>query len=33
VEPDEQARPGLPDFDNLRRCTNFHSYVFQVNVG
>jgi hypothetical protein len=24
---------GLPDFESSQECTNFHSHVFQVNVG
>jgi hypothetical protein len=24
---------GLPDFESSQECTNFHTYVFQVNVG
>ncbi len=24
---------GLPDFESSQECTNFHSHVFQVDVG
>jgi len=24
---------GLPDLESSQECTNFHSHVFQVNVG